>query len=156
MSNSWLASRLATVRDLLLAVPLACRAGLASAVARRLGDEVAPSQRRAVEAGVADVLADVVPSTVTPAVLEAVTAGTSPRADLARLRSDALAKRDAVGLQAIDEALRALDTARRPAFVHRLAIDDAIARRETSRREAEAARRAADQCQADSRGALLS
>jgi hypothetical protein len=154
LKNSWSRKLFSSIRDILSGVPADHRADAADAVAARLSD-AHPGQRSAVAAVTAEALAAVMPSTVTHGTLEAVIDGTSPRADLAILRRDALAKRDGAGLRAIDSALRRIETrakslSKSDAIANRLLAAEMVKRAEVRRRQ-----RAADDRRASTWGALL-
>lgn len=129
--NSWIRKQVASITSLLRGVPAEHRDDAADAIKARLTASN-PGQRAALVAACAEALATVTPTSLSHEALAAVVSGTQPRADLRQLRVDALVKRDAAGLVAIDQALRDLGNRERPrptSFSDRQALKADVAHR---------------------------
>jgi len=128
--NSWIRKQIASIAGILRGVSPEHRGDAAEAITARLTASN-PGQRAALVAACTEALATVTPTTLSYEALSAVVSGTQPRADLHQLRVDALVKRDAAGLVAIDQALRDLgnrERASRSTFTHRNQAQDAAHR----------------------------
>ena len=145
---SWLQKQVASIAGILRGVPAAHRDDAVDAIKARLTASN-PGQRAALVAACTEALATVTPTSLSHEALAAVVSGTQPRADLHQLRVDALVKRDAAGLVAIDQALRDLgnrERACRTAITNRQALKADVAHRAAlaARQQAAARQRAAD------------